>query len=250
MPTESATLIDIVIHTTPKGASPVLKGLLGVPAGNGPWPAVVVVHEVFGIEGEMLKQVAHLASLGYLALMPDLYSSGGMRKCLVSTMKAMRSGTGRAFLDIDAARQFLVDRPDATGAVGVIGFCMGGGFALMTASSSGFDAAASNYGMLPTNPDDVLAGACPVIGSYGLRDGSLKGAVATLEQSLTRHRVIHDLKEYPNAGHAFMNEAAAGPAWFRPVARVMNMKPDPDAAADAWARIDTFFREHLGQPRV
>ena len=250
MPEPSPTLTDVDIDTTLEGTTPVLKGLLGVPAGNGPWPAVVVVHEVFGIDGEMRKQVAHLASLGYLALMPDLYSNGGMRRCLVSTMRAMRSGTGRAFLDIETARQFLVNRPDATGAVGVIGFCMGGGFALMTASSSGFDAAASNYGMLPGNPDEALAGACPVIGSYGLRDGALKGAVATLEQTLTRHRVIHDLKEYPSAGHAFMNEAAAGPVWFRPVARVMNMKPDPDAAADAWARIDSFFREHLVPPTV
>ena len=96
MPEPSPTLTDIDIDTTLEGTTPVLKGLLGVPAGNGPWPAVVVVHEVFGIDGEMRKQVAHLASLGYLALMPDLYSNGGMRRCLVSTMRAMRSGTGRA----------------------------------------------------------------------------------------------------------------------------------------------------------
>ncbi|MBC7590478.1 MAG: dienelactone hydrolase family protein [Salinibacterium sp.] len=236
---------DIIIDKKPEGASPILKAIVSVPEGEGPWPAVVVIHEAFGVEAQMRLQVAHLASLGYLAVMPDLYSNGGMRKCLTSTMKAMRSGSGRAYLDIEAARQWVLDRPDATGSVGVIGFCMGGGFALMTASSSGFDAAAANYGMLPKDPDDALAKACPVIGSYGGRDGVLKGATATLEQTLTRHDVVHDLKEYPTAGHGFMDEAPPGPAWFRPFARVMGMKPDPDAAADAWGRIDSFFREHL-----
>ncbi|MGV8896169.1 MAG: dienelactone hydrolase family protein [Rhodoglobus sp.] len=240
-----ATVADMVIDQKPHGASPVLKAVLGTPAGSGPWPAVVVVHEAFGVELEMRKQVAHLASLGYLAVMPDLYSDGGARKCLVATMRAMRSGTGRAYADIEAARQWILARPDALGTVGVLGFCMGGGFALMTASSSGFDAAASNYGMLPRDPDDALREACPVVGSYGAKDTSLKGATAALEKTLTSSGVIHDLKEYPSAGHAFMNSAATGPALFRPLARVMNMKPAPDAAADAWARIDSFFREHL-----
>ena len=248
MPTTTPNVTDIIIETTPAGASPILKGILGVPAGDGPWPAVVVVHEVFGIEAEMRKQVAQLASLGYLAVMPDLYSDGGARKCLTTTMKAMRTGTGRAYRDIDAAREWVLDRPDASGAVGVIGFCMGGGFALMTASSAGFDAAASNYGILPADPDLSLAHACPVLGSYGAKDGALKGATATLEKTLTKHDVVHDLKEYPGAGHAFMNNAQAGPAWFRPIARVMGMMPDPDAATDAWARIDSFFREHLVPP--
>ena len=248
MANPSVTLTDIIIDQKPDGASAVLRGVLGIPAGSGPWPAVVVVHEVFGIEEQMRRQVAHLASLGYLAVMPDLYSDGGARRCLVATMKAMRSGTGRAYLDIEAARQWVRARPEANGAVGVIGFCMGGGFALMTASS-GFDAAASNYGILPQDPDDALDQACPVIGSYGATDSSLKGAAATLEKTLTRQNIVHDIKEYPNAGHAFMNEGPAGPVWFRPLARVMKMGPNPDAAADAWQRVDAFFREHLQPPK-
>ena len=244
MPSSLPSLTDIVIDQTPKGASRTLRAVVGVPDGSGPWPAVVVVHEAFGVETEMRKQVAKLASLGYLAVMPDLYSDGGARKCLVATMRAMRSGTGRAYADIEAARQWILARPDVIGSVGVIGFCMGGGFALMTAAS-GFGAAASNYGMLPPDPDDALAEACPVVGSYGARDTSLRGATAALEKTLTRQGVIHDLKEYPDAGHAFMNTAPAGPAIFQPLARVLNIKPAPDAAADAWARIDSFFREHL-----
>lgn len=237
-------LIDIVIDTAGEGASPGLKGVVGVPEGAGPWPAVVVVHEIFGVDEEMRKQVAHLASMGYLALMPDLYTAGGTGRCLVGTMRAMRSGKGRAYLDIEAARQWLLNRDDGTGAVGILGFCMGGGFALMTAAS-GFDAAAVNYGMLPVDLEVTLENACPVVGSFGGKDGTLKGAADTLELTLARKRIPHDVKEYPEAGHVFMNQKLNGPAWIRPLVRVMNFGPNPEAAADAWSRIDDFFSTHL-----
>ncbi len=237
-------LSDIVIDTSVSGGSPGLKGVLGVPEGAGPWPAIVVVHEVFGIDDEMRKQIAHLASLGYLALMPDLYTAGGARRCLVATMRAMRSGHGRAYADIEAARQWLLAQPDASGAVGVLGFCMGGGFALMTAAS-GFDAAAVNYGMLPTDMEVSLENACPVVGSFGGRDVSLKGAAEALELTLAVKGIPHDVKEYPEAGHVFMNERLSGPIWIRPLVRVLNFGPNPEAAADAWSRIDDFFTTHL-----
>lgn len=247
MTLSTSDLTDIVIENTQEGASEDLKGVFGVPQSPGPWPAIVVVHEAFGIDHEMRKQVAHLASLGYLTLMPDLFSAGGIRRCLVATMRAMRSGEGRAYADIAAAREWLLARPDATGAVGVLGFCMGGGFALMTAAS-GFDAAATNYGMLPVDMEVSLENACPIVGSYGGKDGSLKNAAAQLESVLERKGVPHDIKEYPEAGHVFMNEKLNGPAWIRPIVRVMNFGPNPEAAIDAWRRIDGFFGEHLAAP--
>jgi carboxymethylenebutenolidase len=237
-------LTDLVIENSEPGASPVLRGVLGTPEGVGPWPAVVVVHEVFGIDDAMRTQIAHLASLGYLTLMPDLFSAGGLRRCLNGTMRALKAGEGRAFADIEAARRWLLARPDVTGAVGVVGFCMGGGFALM-AAASGFGAAASNYGLMPDDLDAAMEHACPIVGSFGGKDVTLKGAAARLEESLTRHGVAHDIKEYPGAGHVFMNEKLNGPIWLRPIVRVLNFGPNPDAAADAWGRIDRFFREHL-----
>ena len=90
-------LTDVTITTAIDEASPGLKGVLGVPSGTGPWPAVVVIHEAFGVDVEMRKQVAHLASLGYLALMPDLFTAGGVRRCLGATARALRSGQGRAW---------------------------------------------------------------------------------------------------------------------------------------------------------
>ncbi|MFJ2210751.1 dienelactone hydrolase family protein [Streptomyces sp. NPDC101062] len=218
------------------------------PEGPGPWPGVVVVHEALGVDDVMLRQAERLARAGYLALMPDLFTQGGVRRCLVPTMRASRSGHGRAYQDIEAARTFLAESPDCTGAVGIIGFCMGGAFALMSAGKGSFDAASANYGMLPAQLDRVLAGACPVVASYGGRDRMLKGAAAELDSALERLGVVHDVKEYPQAGHAFLNDAEVGPRPLRPLLRVTGMGPHPEAAADAWRRIETFFGTHLKQP--
>ena len=74
-----------------------LNGVLAIPAGNGPFAAVVMVHEVFGVDEVMRAQIERLCRAGYLVLMPDLFSRGGARKCLTSTFRALTSGTGQAF---------------------------------------------------------------------------------------------------------------------------------------------------------
>lgn len=226
-----------------------LTGVLVVPVaadgGAARWPAVVMVHEAFGVTDVMRRQAERLGRAGFVVLMPDLFSQGGARKCLRETFRAMMTGEGRAFVDIERSRLWLASRTDGTGRIGVLGFCMGGGFALMTAGR-GFDASSVNYGRLPKDIDAVLGGACPIVASYGGRDGSLKGAAATLESALERNAVPHDVKEYPTAGHSFLNDAPSGPKILRPIFRqVLGVGPDPVAAQDAWGRIEAFFGEHL-----
>lgn len=247
MPSE---LRDILIPTSLTDASPGLKGLLGVPDTPGPWPAVVVAHEAFGIDAEMRKQVAHLASLGYLTIMPDLYTAGGFRKCIGATARALRSGSGRAWADIESARLWLTQRDDFTGAIGIIGFCMGGGFALL-AAASGYDtdetaylAASVNYGILPESLDGIEH-SCPVVASYGAKDRTIKNGAARLEAKYTQLGAAHDVKEYADAGHAFLNEKMAGPLLVRPLLKISGIGPNPEAAVDAWERIHAFFGEHL-----
>ncbi|MDQ1597087.1 MAG: carboxymethylenebutenolidase [Microbacteriaceae bacterium] len=235
----------IDIPTIP-GASEGLTGEFAKPEGDGPWPGAVLVHEAFGINDVMRRQAERFARAGYLAIMPDLFTEGGARKCLTQTFRDLASGTGRAFSDIESARQLLLARPDCTGKVGVIGFCMGGGFALI-AATRGFEASSVNYGRLPKEIDDVLGGACPIVASYGAKDGSLRHAARKLDDSLSRLGIEHDVKEYPDAGHAFLNDAESGPPLLRFVMkRVIGIGPQPEAAKDAWRRIDTFFAEHLG----
>jgi carboxymethylenebutenolidase len=114
-----------------------------------------MVHEVFGIDAAMRAQITRLAQAGYVVLMPDLFSRGGARKCLTATFKALTAGKGQAFDDVEAAKANLLARTDTTKKIGVIGFCMGGGFALLLANR-GYDASAVNYGMMPKDLDAVL----------------------------------------------------------------------------------------------
>ncbi|SOC49684.1 carboxymethylenebutenolidase [Blastococcus aggregatus] len=224
-------------------SAPELSGYLAVPpTGEGPWPAVVVVHEALGLNDDTRQQADRLAAAGYLAVAPDLFTAGGTLRCLRSTFRAMLQGQGAAFGDLEATRRWLVERGDTTGRVGVVGFCMGGGFALL-AATRGFDASAANYGAVPKNAEEVLAGACPIVASYGKRDRMFRGAAAELEGVLTRLGVPHDVKEYPDAGHSFLNRHNVGP--FSVLEKVAGLNYHQPSAEDAWARILRFLDEHL-----
>jgi carboxymethylenebutenolidase len=215
------------------------------PVGPGPWPGVVMLHEAFGLEGNVRRQAERLASVGYLVLVPDLMGRGPWLRCVRAVFRSLTAQQGRPFALIDACRDELRADPDCTGKVGVIGFCMGGGFALVSAGR-GFDASAVNYGMIPDNLEEVLGGACPVVASYGGRDKALMKQVPQLREALLASGVTHDLKVYPTAGHAFLNDSPAGPLPLRPLMKIAHVGPEPTAAADAWRRIEDFFAAHLG----
>jgi carboxymethylenebutenolidase len=210
------------------------------PVGEGPWPGVVVLHESFGLNDDIRQQADRLAAAGYVALAPDLIGSW---RCLLATFRSLARGHGKPFDDIETARQALAAREDCTGRVGVIGFCMGGGFAL-AAAARGFDAAAPNYAHLPNDIDEALRGACPVVASYGAKDRMMpNGTVAKLESALTRAGVEHDVREYPDAGHSFLNRHDLGPGGA--LLRVAGVGYHEPSAEDAWGRILRFFEAHL-----
>jgi carboxymethylenebutenolidase len=214
------------------------------PVGTGPWPGVVVIHDGIGFTIDTRMNADRLAAGGYVVLAPDLYSRGGVTRCVKSTFKDMFAGHGLAFDDIEAARGFLAQRPDTNGKTGIIGFCMGGGFALV-AAAKGFDASSVNYGTLPKELDAALGGACPIVASYGKRDPSIKNGAAALEVALTKAGIDHDVKEYPDAGHGFLNRHNTGP--LNTIMRVSGMAYHHPTAEDAWGRIFRFFETHLRQ---
>jgi carboxymethylenebutenolidase len=220
-----------------------MSGYLAVPAGSqGLWPGVVVIHESGGLNGDIRAHADRLAAEGYLALAPDLYRGKSFARCLRDVFRQLHAGSGSAFDTIDAARAALAARPDATGQTGVLGFCMGGGFALLCAPRGEFSAASVNYGQVPADAQRVLAGACPIVASYGARDPMGAGPPQRLADALTALNVPHDVKVYPGAGHSFMS---IKPAALAPLARLARLDYKPESAEDSWRRILVFFGEHL-----
>ncbi|MCB9746070.1 MAG: dienelactone hydrolase family protein [Alphaproteobacteria bacterium] len=231
---------------TPYGDVPVFTA---EPEGDGPCPAIVVLHDANGMSTDVQSHARWAAESGYLAAAPDLYRGGPKVRCMVRLTRDLMKGREDASMSaIEAARGWLLAHPRCTGKVGVIGFCMGGGFALMLAPRGLYDAAAPNYGGLTDEVRAALPHACPIVASYGAKDKTLRGEAARMEALLTEAGVPHDVQEYPEAGHGFMNHHPPGelPRFFRLLGAISGTAYNEAARDDARARILRFFGAHLG----
>ena len=125
----------------------------------------------------------------------------------------------------------------------MIGFCLGGGYAVMSAPRFDFAAASINYGKVPEDAADALRGSCPVVASFGGKDGYAGRAAHRLETALTSLGVAHDVREYETVGHGFLNELPRFmQSGLNPMNLVLNMHlRDETAVEDAWKRIFAFF---------
>ena len=218
------------------------------PQGEGPWSAMVVVHDGLGMSEDLRNQTRWLAESGYMAAAPDLFHRGGRMRCLFRMMRDMAKGTkGPAFDDLATVQTWLARHEQCTGTVGIIGFCLGGGFAIMLAPGHGYTASVVNYGAVSDEYWDKMAEACPIVASYGADDPTLKGMADKLEHELSRRNIPHDVKEYQGVGHGFMNNHDAKDSnWILGLlSRVSNTRYDATATEDARRRIIAFLNAHL-----
>jgi carboxymethylenebutenolidase len=210
------------------------------PTGPGPFPGLMVFHEAFGLNDDIRRIADRFAVNGYVTVAPDLI--GGGFRCLVKVFRDLSRGDGPAFDKARSSIDFLADQPDVDGnRLGLVGFCMGGDFALLLGIDDRVKVTAPNYGKAPD--DAHLEQLCPVVGSYGAKDKIFRNNAAKLETVLTAAGVDNDIKLYPNVGHSFINDHA--PWYTALVGPVMAVGYHLDEAEDAWARMLAFFEKQL-----
>jgi carboxymethylenebutenolidase len=209
------------------------RGYLAVPEGEGPFPALILIHEWNGLV-DRIRQVADaFADEGYVALAADLYKgqTGQNREENVALMRAAREDMDAVINNLDAAQRFLRDRSDVTGKVGVMGWCFGGGIALSYAlGGEQHDATAIFYGSLIEDPA-VLAGLShPVYGTFAEMDqGIPPEQVERFAAALDSIGIDNDIHIYDAVNHGF---------WLR-VDQDRELREEP--ARDAWTRLKLFL---------
>ncbi len=210
-----------------------LGGFYARPEGPGPWPAVVVIHEILGLNDNIRDVVRRFASEGYAALAVDLFQGRNRAVCMARFLAGMlfNSLDHGAIRDLRTALTYLGERPEVVpDRLGAIGFCMGGSFAIAWACTDDRLKVIAPYYSMNPRPLEAVSRACPVVGSFPEDDFTAAGA-KRLEEELARHAIPHDIKIYPGARHSFFND------------RMRNH--DPAASADAWRRTLAFFGERL-----
>jgi carboxymethylenebutenolidase len=208
-------------------------------------PAVIAIHDIMGFTPDIRRIAGRLADAGYMALAPDLYDAEGSKvMCVMRTLRALRSGEGPAFTQLEAARSWLSEHQAVDSErIGVMGFCMGGGFALMFAERAPLAVAAPFYGDVPRTADG-LRNICPVVAGYGERDKMFVEQGRRLVSHLGELGVANDIEFYPGVGHSFMNDHKGV---FAKLGRFTPMRAgyDEAAAEDSWSRVFAFFSKHL-----
>jgi carboxymethylenebutenolidase len=218
-----------------KSGDETVQGILYTPAGKGPFPALIVIHEYWGLNDWVKDQASKLSDQGYVALAIDLYR-GKVATAPELAHELMRGvPEDRAKRDLHAAFEFLAAQPNVKkDRIGSIGWCMGGGYSLDVAlQEPALAADVINYGHLATDLDALKKINAPILGLFGAQDQGIPPAdVRKFGQTLDQMGKKIDIKIYDGAGHAFENP---------------NNKQGYRAAdaADAWQRTVEFLAENL-----
>lgn len=218
-----------------KSGKETTSGYLALPSGTGKHPAIIVIHEWWGLNDWIKEQTQKYATHGYVALAVDLYRGKSAASPDEAHILMRGLPDDRGLRDLEAAFAYIAARPDVDASkIGGIGWCMGGGWSIKLAvDQPKLAAVVVNYGSLPTDPASIVKITAPVLGNFGADDqGIPPSAVKAFESALKADGKTADIKIYDGAGHAFENP---------------NNKQGyrPEAAADAMQRITAFFQKYL-----
>jgi carboxymethylenebutenolidase len=225
-------------------------GYLAAPEGGGPYPAVMVIEEIFGVNAHIRDVTERVAREGYVAIAPDIhhlapgeeipYGDAGMKQGMQLIAKLTTQGITA---DLDGTIALLRARKDVRGdRLGIMGFCIGGHVAYYAACTTDVRATASFYGggianfspgggaPTVTRTKDIKG---KILCLFGAKDGMITEAqVATIRGELEKHKIRYEVVVYPDASHAFFRDP-----W--PASYVKS------AADDAWKRVKALFAEEL-----
>jgi len=225
-----------------------MRGVLTLPERAEPRPGLLLIYEVLGLNDEMKRVAREFAAEGYVVLIPDLFDRGPKVFCVARAVRSIMRQQGQTIDDLEAARRYLASLSEVDASrLGVVGFCMGGGFAIVLAMRGHYKAAAPFYGAVP----DELPAACPMVASYGARDKPLEKAPALLRRHLDRLGVPADIKVYEGAGHSFYTRTEGVLTAKLGSLLPMRVGYHEPSALDAKDRVIAFFQKHLDgeQPR-
>lgn len=226
------TVSQRVVYRTEDGAE--VGGYLSKPMADGEYPGVVVGHEWWGVDAHFRELSRALAGEGVVVLVPDLYDAAITDDWDEAAKLKADLDLATATAKLTAGALFLRSLPNVTDRVGMLGFCMGGGVALLAlADSDAFDAGVIYYPSIYPETDDVGAIDCPIALHYGTEDAAtpkleidrLRNLLEDASTSVTYH-------EYEGTSHAFTNPE------YEPLYH-------KEAAEKAWPRTVEFFDEHL-----
>lgn len=228
-----APITNLNIPTT-DGAT--MRAYLAKPTGPGPHPAVIMIHEFYGLRPEIVGKAEALAKEGYVVLAPNLFRSGTTNWIPSAIYKVLTADTAQIDGDVESAYQWLAAQPEVQAdRIAIMGFCFGGGTALRySLSNNQLASTAVFYGQPITDPAKLKALSGPVLGIFGGADGSIPlSEVEGLRQGLAEAGVPHEITVYEGQPHAFvqsMEEIAKG-----------------GPQQEAWQQLLAFLEQHLQQ---
>jgi carboxymethylenebutenolidase len=211
-----------------------LHSYVAAPAGEGPHPAILLIHEWWGLNEDTVAKADELAANGYVVMAVDAWRGVSTRSMPRAILQVTTTSQDRVSSDLDSAFQYLANMPSVDrNRIAAMGFCYGGGQSLLFGMRQPVAATILFYGNLVNDPAELaLLKGKPVLGIFGAEDAVISTeSVRSFEQSLKDMMIESQITIYPGVGHAFANQADA--------------IKQPGAAFEAWQETLSFLEAHL-----